>query len=87
MGGGGGAKDYVRPCPKPKVPYGQGPGPDYKAPGSSSVFYALLCYLSLISKHSDTKLDKKNIVNKNLGGACVCCAPFWIHHCLYSVLF
>ena len=31
----------------------------------SEVFYALVCYLSLIFKHSDTKWDKKKQYNVN----------------------
>ena len=49
----------------------QGPG----------VLDGLSCYLSLILKHSDTKLDLKNIIDQNVdrggggGGVGACCAP------------
>ena len=51
---------------KREVPYGR---------GTSRVLDALSCYLSLIFKHSDTKLDLKNIVDQNFEGARTCCAP------------
>ena len=38
-------------------------------------FYALSCYLSLIFKHSDTKWEKKNHSQSNLGGGGAPVAP------------
>ena len=65
----GGVKDYM--C-APEVPYGRGPGPAFKrALESLGVFDALSCYLSLIFKHSDTKLDYKTHNQSNFRG----CAP------------
>ena len=58
-GGGGERKDYVRAStsqarnPKSLI-YGRGPGK------LSGFFYALLCYLNIIFKHSDTNWDKKS---------------------------
>ena len=44
--------------------------------GSSKDLDALSCYLGLILKHSDTKLnEEKNRVDQNLEGARACCAP------------
>ena len=51
----------------------QGP---LKGPGSSIGFInALSCYLSLIFKHSDTKLDLKKTVDPILGGGGAPVAP------------
>ena len=41
---------------------------DLRALEALRVFDALSCYLSLIFKHSHTKWDEKNIVDKILGG-------------------
>ena len=72
-GGGGGAKDYVRAhtsrarIPKSITARVQG---SLRAMEALRVFYALLCYLSLMLKHSDTKWDKKykKTVDQTLGG-------------------
>ena len=47
---------------KPNVPYGRGP---LKGPEDND---ALLWYLSLIFKYSDTKWEEKNTVDPILGG-------------------
>ena len=60
-------------------------GPELKGTGSSEVLDALSCYLRLILKHSDTKLNKKNIVDHILEGARPCCAPLWIRHWSISI--
>ena len=52
---------------KARSPFTDGLQAALKGPGSSRVFYALSCYLSLIFKHSDTKWPIKS-VNHNLGG-------------------
>ena len=57
------------------VPYKTGVQCILKGPGSSRVLDALSCYLSLIIKHSDTKWDKKNIVDQSLGERVCCCHP------------
>ena len=36
---------------------------------------ALSCYSRLSLKNSDTRLNKKKIVDQNLEGALACCAP------------
>ena len=66
------------PSTKSEVPYGQGP---LKGTGRFMELDALSCYLSLILKHSDTKMRRKNpIVSQHLEGARTCCAPAWIRH-------
>ena len=53
----------------------QGP---LKGPEALKVFVDLSCYLSLVFKHSDTKLDKKKHSRSNFkggGGARACCTP------------
>ena len=42
-----------------------------KGPGNSRALEALSCYLSLLLKQSDTKVDLKDIVDQNLEGASV----------------
>ena len=66
-GRGGGVKGYVHGHTSGAKPEVQGP---LNGPGSSRVFDAFSCYLSLfLIKHSDTKWDTKNmIVDRNLGG-------------------
>ena len=64
-GARGDTKDYVRAlvhC-EGEFPYGRGPGLT-KGPRSSRVLEALLCYLSLIFKHSDTKWNLKTVVDQ-----------------------
>ena len=51
------------PSAKNEVHYTAGFQGPLKSPGSSKVSDSLSCYLSLISKHSDTKLDKENKTN------------------------
>ena len=78
---GRGCKDYVcantsQDFVKPMIPV-QG---SFKGPGSSRVFYALSCRLSLI--FADTKWDLKHIVYpKTMGGGCMPAAsPLDIYH-------
>ena len=44
-----------------------------KGTGSSKVLDALSCYLRLILKHSDLKLNKKKLIKR--GGACLLRPP------------
>ena len=60
---------------KPEVPMGRGLGPALGPWKLSGVFDALSCYLSLISKYSDTKWDKKPHSRSNFSGARHLCAP------------
>ena len=57
--------------------------PRSKGPGSSRVLDALsrhATYLSLILNHSDTKRDKKSIVDPNLGVHVRIAPPHGIRH-------
>ena len=62
--------------PRREVPYSRVLGAPLRALDALAyrVLDALSCYLSLILKHSDTKLDLKNSRLK-LRGARACCAP------------
>ena len=70
-GGGGGTKDYVcslisqARSPKSLTAWVQG---SLMGPGSSRVFDALSCFLSLIFEHSDTKWDNKKHSRSNFRG-------------------
>ena len=82
LGGGGGAQEimsanahYER---KTRSAFRQGSRARLRALEAPWLFYALSCYLSLISKHSDTKFDKKTQSIKfkfRGGGGGACCAP------------
>ena len=54
--------------------------------GSLRVLDDISRYLSLILKHSDTKLDLKNKVDQNLEGACACYTSTWIRRCHVMIL-
>ena len=65
------------------------PERDTQSPLRPRVLDTLSYYLSLILKHSYTKLEKKKIiVDQNLEGALtyMYCAPAWICHCIWVFL-
>ena len=68
----GGAKDYARTLAhyerETQSPFRQESRTRLRALEALGHFYARLCYMRLIFKHSDTKWDKKTIVNQSLGG-------------------
>ena len=55
-------------------------GPEVKGTGGSKNLDASSFYLRLILKHSDTKLNKKHIVDQNLEGVRLL-RPLWIRYC------
>ena len=74
-GGGGGGRNRLCACDtKPEVPYSccRGPGLAYnlRALEALGVFDTLSCYLSLVFKHSDTKLDNKKQNSRSWGEGC-----------------